>query len=61
MPPELTAALSAYREAKIAFETLPPSHKREFIKHITEGNKPQTRSRRAEKAVMSMVQKYVKQ
>jgi hypothetical protein len=47
VPPELAARLRTDLEAKAAFESLPPSHRREFARWIAEAKLPQTRLRRA--------------
>jgi uncharacterized protein YdeI (YjbR/CyaY-like superfamily) len=60
VPAELSAALSANAEAKTAFEALPPSHQREYIKHIMEAKQPETRVRRAQKAAERMISRSSK-
>jgi hypothetical protein len=44
MPADLKKALTG--AAKAAWEKLPPSHKREHVKHVLEAKKPETRARR---------------
>lgn len=51
VPPELASLLRKDRVAKRAFEALSYSHQREHVNHITEAKKPETRIRRAERAV----------
>ena len=51
LPEELTAALAARAEVRARFDSLPPSHRREYARFVDEAVKPETRRRRAEKAV----------
>ncbi len=51
LPEELTAALAARAEVRARFDSLPPSHRREYARFVAEAVKPETRRRRAEKAV----------
>jgi len=46
IPADLKQALAANRRAAATFETLPPSHKREYIEWITEAKTAPTRERR---------------
>jgi len=55
VPKELSGVLSANPVAKSAFQSMPPSHQREYIKHIMEAKQPETRVRRAEKAAERMI------
>lgn len=57
IPKNLSAALSAYPKARRIFESLPPSHQREFIKWIEEARKPETGRRRAEKSVQMLLKR----
>ena len=57
MPVELLAELRRNRAAFDHFAALPPSHQREYIKYVTEAKRPETRQRRAAKAVVQMLQK----
>jgi hypothetical protein len=50
-PAELTAALAADPPARAAFDALPPSHRQEYFRWISEGVKSATRSERAHKTV----------
>jgi uncharacterized protein YdeI (YjbR/CyaY-like superfamily) len=51
VPSELVNALAADDAARAAFETLPPSHRREYENWVDEAKKPETRERRAAQAV----------
>ncbi|WP_370972319.1 YdeI/OmpD-associated family protein [Amycolatopsis sp. cg9] len=51
VPGELAAALAAAPDAAAAFEALPPSHRREYVRWVAEAKKPETRVSRARKAV----------
>lgn len=45
-PDDVTEALAAAPAAKVAFERLAPSHRREYLLWIDEAKKPETRARR---------------
>ncbi len=45
-PGDLLAALSGDERARAAFESLPPSHRREYIRWIEEAKRDETRARR---------------
>ncbi len=49
--PALATALAAQPRVLKIFEAMPPSHQREYNKHIAEAKKPETAQRRAEKAL----------
>jgi uncharacterized protein YdeI (YjbR/CyaY-like superfamily) len=51
VPEELEAALAKDAEARAKFESMPPSHQREYVGYIEEAKKEETRVRRAGKAV----------
>ncbi len=51
VPPELASCLRADPEAKEAFESLAPSHRREYARWVGEASLPQTRVRRSAVAV----------
>ncbi len=55
LPEELTAALAARAEVRARFDSLPPSHRREYARFVDGAVKPETRRRRAEKAVEMIV------
>ncbi|KAF0245356.1 MAG: hypothetical protein FD180_1671 [Planctomycetota bacterium] len=46
VPPDLAAALKKNAKARAAFESFPPSHRREYIEWITEAKQEETRNRR---------------
>ena len=50
-PVELAEALDASPQARKAYDTLPPSHRREYDQWINEAKKADTRRRRAVQAV----------
>lgn len=50
-PAELSEALNGAPAARAAYDALPPSHRREYDRWITEAVKPETRRRRAETAI----------
>src|SRR5215210_1990616 len=45
-PPELLAALAKNSAARAAYEALPPSHRREYVKWIGEAKQAETRAER---------------
>jgi hypothetical protein len=47
VPPELAARLRTDPEAKGAFESLAPSHRREYARWVAEAKQPETRARRS--------------
>ena len=49
--PALAAALKRNPGALKAFEAMPPSHQREYNKHVAEAKKEETKLNRAAKAV----------
>lgn len=56
MPDDLREALEAEPEVQAFFESLAPSHRREYIRHIIEAKKEETRLRRLEKCMNMMRQ-----
>ena len=54
VPAELAAALDADPRARAAFDALSYSHRREWADHVREAKKPETRVRRAGKAVAAL-------
>ncbi len=50
-PVELTAALAADPAARSAFNALPPSHRREYLRWISEAKQGETRAERTAKTV----------
>jgi hypothetical protein len=55
-PEDLLAALAAEPAAHAAFQRLPPSHRREYVAHIGEAKRPETRSRRIAETVRRLSQ-----
>ena len=51
VPPELKSALATNKKAAAAFETFPPSHKREYSEWIAEAKGEETRQRRVKTAI----------
>lgn len=51
VPAELAARLRTDPEALEAFESLPPSHRREYARWVAEARLPQTRVRRSDAAL----------
>lgn len=51
VPPELAVRLRTDPDAKEAFESLAPSHRREYARWVAEAKLPQTRVRRSEAAM----------
>jgi hypothetical protein len=56
VPKDLQAALNKNKEAKKRFEKLPPSHKKEHVRHIDEAKKEETRQRRIEKTIDKLLE-----
>lgn len=57
IPPELKRALAKNKGAKEVFEKLPPSHKREYVGYITEAKKPETRLRRVNQTIKTLLER----
>ena len=51
MPPAFAAALERSKPAKVNFEALPPSCRREYLEWITTAKRPETRDRRMAEAI----------
>lgn len=51
VPPDFMAALKKNRKALTTFQSLPPSHRREYVEWITEAKREETRERRLATAV----------
>jgi hypothetical protein len=51
VPEELAAALRKSPRAKAAWDKLSYSHRREYVGHITEAKKPETRERRVQRTI----------
>ena len=58
IPVELSEALSENEAAERIFAALPPSHRNEYLRWISEAKRAETRRRRAAKAVEMMVEKH---
>ena len=54
LPAELAAGLRADPAAKGAFESLPPSHRREMARWVSQARQPATRARRSEVALQRL-------
>jgi uncharacterized protein YdeI (YjbR/CyaY-like superfamily) len=46
VPDDLERALAGHKQARAAFESLPPSHQREYVEWITQAKRDETRARR---------------
>ena len=53
-PPDFTRALDADPVARAAYDRLADSHKREHVRAIESAKKPETRTRRIEKAITTL-------
>lgn len=51
VPDDLAAALDADPGVRAAFDALPPSHRKEHVRAVTEAKRPETRQRRIAAAV----------
>jgi hypothetical protein len=51
VPPDLAEALAGDRQAKVAFEALARSHRKEFVRWVTEAKREATRAQRVAKTV----------
>lgn len=51
IPPDLRAALEAAPDANARFEKLAYTHRREYVQHINDAKKEETRLRRIEKTI----------
>lgn len=56
VPPALEAALAKNTKARATFDSLPPSHRREYIEWITEAKQEATRERRLATALEWMAE-----
>ena len=56
VPDYLTAALKTNKKALATFESLSPSHRREYVEWITEAKREDTRKRRLETAIEWMAE-----
>lgn len=51
LPPDLAEALAAAPGARDRFDALAPSHRKEWVRSVSDAKKPETRERRIAKAV----------
>ena len=54
MPDELREALAASEPARAAYEALPPSHQRNWLRYVAEGKRSDTRARRAARCISEL-------
>jgi len=57
VPVDLAEALARNGAARAAFESLSFSHKREYVRSITEAKRPETRARRIELTIEQLVER----
>jgi hypothetical protein len=53
-PPDLARALKANKEARAAWEKLSYTHRKEYAEAVAEAKRPETRTRRIEKAIAEL-------
>lgn len=56
IPPELQAVFKRNKTARVAFDTLSPSHQREYAEWIAEAKQPATRDRRVAKTLEQLAE-----
>jgi len=56
VPEDLTVALRRSAKARTSFESMSPSHRREYVEWITEAKRAETRSRRISQAIEWMAE-----
>lgn len=56
VPEDLADALRANEVARSAFDRLSFSHRREYVRHITEAKRPETRANRVERTIEILVE-----
>ncbi len=56
VPADMAEALAGDDVARASFEDMPPSHRREWVRWITEAKKPETRARRVARTMESLRQ-----
>jgi uncharacterized protein YdeI (YjbR/CyaY-like superfamily) len=56
VPAVLRSALAKNNQAKAAFDRLSPSHRREYVKWISEAKLEETRQRRVEGTIKRLVE-----
>lgn len=57
IPKELEIAFMKNKKAKDKFDKMPPSHQREYVGYITEAKKHETRIKRVEKTVDTLLKR----
>jgi uncharacterized protein YdeI (YjbR/CyaY-like superfamily) len=57
MPMELKAALAKDKKAKLAFDAMSPSHRKEYMEWVGEAKRDETRSTRIQKTVAQLKEK----
>jgi antitoxin component of MazEF toxin-antitoxin module len=57
VPPDLAEALARNGAARAAFEGLSFSHKREYVRSITDAKRPETRARRIELTIQQLIER----
>jgi uncharacterized protein YdeI (YjbR/CyaY-like superfamily) len=57
VPPELESRLRRSKKARAAWEALAPSHRREYVGHINEAKRSETRERRADAAIEQLLER----
>jgi uncharacterized protein YdeI (YjbR/CyaY-like superfamily) len=57
IPPDLKKALASNSDAKLAFEKLPPSHRKEYLTWLADAKKPETLQRRIEKIIPMLLRR----
>jgi uncharacterized protein YdeI (YjbR/CyaY-like superfamily) len=57
VPDELANALGRNGTARTVFDGLSYSHRREYAQHVAEAKRPETRARRAERAIEQLLAK----
>lgn len=55
IPRELAEAFRGNEAAREAFDGLSYSHRREYVRHITDAKRPETRARRVERTIRMLV------
>ena len=57
VPEDLAESLARNDSARAAFEGLSFSHKREYVRSITDAKRPETRARRVELTIQQLVER----
>ena len=55
VPVDLLRALKKHPNAQKAFDAMPPSHKKEYVNAVLGAKRPETRKRRIDQAIVTMV------